>query len=98
MQCFHTRMSSLVLREINWLTESLSAQGAAQAVEDGAVLGELFKHIHRESQIEDILRLYQQLRRSRTQAVNQKTLANRSILNIQDGESQEARDSRMKDG
>lgn len=97
MQCFRICISSLVLQDITWLTESLSAQGAAQAVEDGAVLGELFKHIQRKNKIEDTLRLYQRTRKPRAQAVNQKAHANRAILNMQDGESQEARDRCMKD-
>ena len=44
-------------------------QGAAQAIEDAAVLSALFHRLESSSQIEKVLKAYDQVRRPRAQAV-----------------------------
>ena len=46
-----------------------AGNGAAQAIEDGAVLNALFQNVTKRSQIEDALRAYDTVRRPRSQKV-----------------------------
>ena len=73
-----------------------SAQGAAQAVEDGAILGALFEHIQHRSEIRDSFIIYEQLRRSRSTKIVQGSIANGEILHMQDGEAQRERDRQLR--
>lgn len=73
----------------------LSAQGAAQAVEDGAVLGALFDRIERRSQIPDLLTIYEQLRKKRTTCVVRGSTALRDIFHMEDGDRQRERDRQL---
>lgn len=49
------------------------AQGANSSLEDGAVLGLLLGHMTNKSQLPQILRLYQSLRKSRGEAIVRET-------------------------
>lgn len=76
-------------------------QGAAMAIEDGAVLGKLLGLLERSSKdcspasISEVLRLYESLRKSRT-AVNAAGVnSNRKWYHVADGLEQEARDAEM---
>lgn len=71
------------------------AQGAAQAVEDGAVLGALFHHIERRSQIADSLLIYERLRKGRTTKIVKGSTAMRDIFHMEDGERQQERDRQL---
>lgn len=74
---------------------SLRAQGAAQAIEDGAVLGALFSKATRSIarlHMQDILRIYEQLRKDRTARVVQKSADFRVIFHMEDGPLQKERD------
>ncbi|CAF9926534.1 MAG: hypothetical protein ALECFALPRED_003465 [Alectoria fallacina] len=71
------------------------AQGAAQAVEDGAVLGALFERIEQKSQISDILTIYERLRKERTTRVVKGSTALRDIFHMTDGERQQERDRQL---
>ncbi|KAK4694659.1 hypothetical protein P7C71_g2961, partial [Lecanoromycetidae sp. Uapishka_2] len=71
------------------------AQGAAQAVEDGAVLGALFERIERHSQITDVLAMYERLRKDRTTRVVKGSTALRDIFHMVDGPRQEERDRQL---
>lgn len=73
-----------------------SAQGAAQAVEDGAILGALFKHIQYKSEIRDKLIVYEQLRRPRSTRIVEESIVNGGILHMQDGEAQRERDRQLR--
>ncbi|CAF9908045.1 MAG: hypothetical protein ALECFALPRED_004207 [Alectoria fallacina] len=73
------------------------AQGAAQAVEDGAILGALFEHVQHKSEVRDSLIIYEQLRRSRSTKIVQGSIANGEILHMQDGEAQRDRDRQLRD-
>lgn len=72
-----------------------SAQGAAQAVEDGAVLGALLERIERKSQLSDVLTIYERLRKERTTCVVKGSTALRDIFHMTDGERQRERDRQL---
>ncbi|KAI4210889.1 MAG: hypothetical protein LQ351_006293 [Letrouitia transgressa] len=69
--------------------------GAAQAIEDGAVLGSLFGAIERRSQIGDILTIFENLRKSRTTKVVKGSTTLRDIFHLQDGPMQQERDRQL---
>ncbi|KAF3808726.1 FAD-dependent monooxygenase OpS4 [Colletotrichum gloeosporioides] len=78
------------------------AQGAAMAVEDGAVLGKLLGLLNNSSNgtapaelIPEVLQLYETLRKSRTTVNVQGARSNQKWYQIPDGPEQEARDAEM---
>ncbi|KAI9801267.1 MAG: hypothetical protein M1833_002837 [Piccolia ochrophora] len=73
------------------------AQGAAQAVEDGAVLGALFAKMKRPSQLPDVLHIYEFLRKARTTRVVKGSTALRDIFHMHDGPKQIERDRQLTD-
>src|SRR5437588_13131512 len=72
-----------------------SAQGAAQAVEDGAVLGSLFSRVTDVSQLPDVLCIYEALRKSRTTRVVKGSTALRDVFHLHDGPRQQERDRQL---
>ncbi|KAF7166261.1 hypothetical protein CNMCM5623_000018 [Aspergillus felis] len=72
------------------------AQGAAMAVEDGAVLGILLHHIASsqdyKSKIPQALKLYEDIRKSRTARNVQGAIRNRGLFHLDDGILQRLRD------
>lgn len=77
------------------LTQSASAQGAAQAIEDGAVISALFSKLPRSNfrrSVPDILKIYEHLRKERTAKVVQKSADFRVVFHLEDGPQQEERD------
>lgn len=62
------------------------------ALEDGAVLGELFARITDASQIPNVLQMYEGLRKQRTTRVVQGSLIQGKACKFRDGEEQEERD------
>ncbi|KIM92686.1 hypothetical protein OIDMADRAFT_139218 [Oidiodendron maius Zn] len=73
------------------------AQGAAQAVEDGAMLGALFEKAENMSEIADALGIYERLRKPRTTRVVHESTEYRAIMHMHDGEEQRERDRLMTD-
>ncbi|MCJ1287285.1 hypothetical protein MMC26_006633 [Xylographa opegraphella] len=73
-------------------------QGAALAIEDGAFLGSLFEDIRDPHDIKGALQLYETTRKPRTIVVAQKSIENREIFNLKDGQNQQKRDEMMKQG
>ncbi|KAI4160900.1 MAG: hypothetical protein LQ342_005326 [Letrouitia transgressa] len=69
--------------------------GAAQAIEDGAVLGNLFGVIECRSQIGDILTIFEHLRKSRTTKVVKGSTTLRDIFHLEDGPMQQERDRQL---
>ncbi|KAK2873663.1 hypothetical protein FQN49_002196 [Arthroderma sp. PD_2] len=69
------------------------AQGAAQAVEDGAFLGTLFEKVQSASQLRDLLLIYESSRKDRTTKIVQSSTALREIFHMRDGPRQQKRDS-----
>ncbi|KAJ3716987.1 FAD/NAD-binding domain-containing protein [Lentinula raphanica] len=72
------------------------AQGAAMAIEDAAVLGNLFSRISDSSQITPLLDAYQHLRYARATATQNSSTRNRDIYHLPDGAEQEERDAAMR--
>ena len=71
------------------------AQGAAQALEDAAVLAELLSKLQEKSQIPDILALYEGLRKPRVMQVKRRSKATKDINSMLDGPLQEERDRQL---
>ncbi|KAI5777577.1 hypothetical protein EDC01DRAFT_759834 [Geopyxis carbonaria] len=73
------------------------AQGAAQAVEDGAVLGGLLAHVSRadRNNLRPLLDCYEQLRKKRTTVVVKGSSHCRDIWHLHDGPEQEKRDATL---
>lgn len=80
------------------------AQGAAMAVEDGAVLGRLLGLLSNSSNlgtkadrlVPEILQLYESLRKSRTTVNVKGAAANQHWYHLHDGQEQEMRDSELE--
>lgn len=72
------------------------AQGAAMAIEDGAVLGNLLSRISHISQLRPLLKAYQDLRLPRTAEVQESSRLNQRIFHLPDGPEQRQRDENMR--
>ncbi|EPQ53357.1 FAD/NAD P-binding domain-containing protein [Gloeophyllum trabeum ATCC 11539] len=72
------------------------AQGAAMAIEDAAVLGNLFSRVSHQSQIKPLLHAYMSLRLPRTADTQNQSRLNQHIFHLPDGPEQEKRDEAMK--
>ncbi|KAF6823028.1 salicylate hydroxylase [Colletotrichum plurivorum] len=105
--CTHPELETWTKGQLALLGDSChpspayQSQGAAMAVEDGAVLGKLLGLLERSPKsgspesISQVLRLYEYLRKSRT-AVNMAGAAsNKKWYHVADGPDQEARDAEM---
>ncbi|KAG1807966.1 FAD/NAD(P)-binding domain-containing protein [Suillus subaureus] len=71
-------------------------QGLAMAIEDAAVLGNIFSHCSDRSDILPLLYAYQSIRYDRATATQKSSSLNRHILHKPDGPDQEARDRDMR--
>ena len=65
------------------------------AVEDGAVLGSLFAKLEHKSQIPDMLRLYESIRKPRTTRIVEGSAAMQEVYNLPNGEKQLERDRQL---
>ncbi|EEB90637.1 hypothetical protein MPER_11131 [Moniliophthora perniciosa FA553] len=74
------------------------AQGAAMAIEDAAILGNLFARLTNRAQISMLLELYEEIRHDRVAAVQMASLDNRRLFHMEDGPEQETRDLGMRIG
>ncbi|KAK1231475.1 hypothetical protein PQX77_005402 [Marasmius sp. AFHP31] len=79
-----------------WLFAPYKAQGAAMALEDAAVLGNLFSRITDRSEIPFLTKAYEELRHARATGTQSGALDNRHLLHMDDGPEQEARDAKMR--
>jgi len=74
------------------------AQGAAQAVEDAAVLGHLFEKIQHKHQLPDLLAIYEAVRKPRTTRVVQgSSHLGAKIFHLHDGPRQRERDRQLRE-
>ncbi|KIK69605.1 hypothetical protein GYMLUDRAFT_186757 [Collybiopsis luxurians FD-317 M1] len=73
------------------------AQGSAMAIEDAAVLGNLFSRISDCSQIPKFLKAYEEIRHPRTSATQAASTLNRHVYHLADGLEQQSRDSKMRE-
>jgi salicylate hydroxylase len=71
------------------------AQGAAQAIEDGATLTSCLTQVE---QPEEALRLYEQLRLPRTSRIQAQSAINKIRFHLPDGPEQQERDTQMASG
>jgi salicylate hydroxylase len=71
----------------------MMAQGAAQAIEDGAALAALLKAMP--DDIADALARYEALRKPRATKLQQASAANRTRFHLPDGDAQRARDAAL---
>ncbi|KAI0739994.1 FAD/NAD(P)-binding domain-containing protein [Daedaleopsis nitida] len=74
------------------------AQGAAMAIEDGAVLGNLLSRLTHPSQLPALLKGYEALRLPRTAETQNQSRLNQKIFHLPDGPEQEKRDADMRKG
>ena len=72
------------------------AQGAAQAVEDAAVLGVVLSKLERKEDINKALRVYQAIRKPRADWAVLTAAANGKGLHLSQGKEQEARDAAFR--
>ncbi|KAH6897960.1 hypothetical protein BKA70DRAFT_1528082 [Coprinopsis sp. MPI-PUGE-AT-0042] len=72
------------------------AQGAAMALEDAAVIGNLLSRITSLSELPALLRAYQTIRHGRASSTQYSSRENREIFHLPDGPAQEARDAAMR--
>lgn len=82
-------------------------QGAAMAVEDGAILGVLLTRLQetslssvpkvRNAQLTSLLQLYERLRKQRTEVNVSGAVLTREFYHLHDGELQQARDRELSD-
>ncbi|TBU42614.1 FAD/NAD(P)-binding domain-containing protein [Dichomitus squalens] len=72
------------------------AQGAAMAIEDAAVLGNLLSRLEHPSQLSALLQAYQDLRLPRTAETQNQSRLNQKIFHLPDGPEQERRDADMR--
>lgn len=68
------------------------AQGANSSMEDGAVLGKLLGSLENRSELPHALKLFQQLRKARGEAIVRETFKQRNSFHMVDGPEQEQRD------
>ncbi|TFK47446.1 FAD/NAD(P)-binding domain-containing protein [Heliocybe sulcata] len=72
------------------------AQGAAMALEDGAVLGNLFSRLTDRAQLPALIHAYEHLRLPRASATQASARLNQKIFHLPDGPQQQARDAEMR--
>ncbi|RDX40070.1 FAD/NAD(P)-binding domain-containing protein [Lentinus brumalis] len=72
------------------------AQGAAMAIEDAAVLGNLLSHLSHPAQLKSLLQAYENLRLPRTAETQRQSRLNQTIFHLPDGPEQEQRDADMR--
>ena len=71
------------------------AQGAAQAIEDAGVLQVCFASIKRISDIPLALKIYEMVRKSRGEAIQNSAAQTRKALHLEDGPRQQERDANI---
>ena len=74
------------------------AQGAAQAIEDGATLAEELEHCVSTDDIPRALQQYQKKRKRRAETIQAGASKNGGVWHLPDGDEQEERDALMKAG
>jgi len=74
----------------------MMAQGAAISIEDGTTLAECLDRVTNVVDISPVLRTFQDLRKSRCEAISKAALSLVNLWHLHDGSEQEGRDLRMK--
>jgi len=86
----------LLVRVVDVRSQPFRAQGAAMAIEDAAVLGNLLSRISHLSQLKPLLKAYQDLRLRRTAVAQESSRFNRGTFSLPDGPEQRERDEKMR--
>ena len=68
------------------------AQGANSSLEDGAVLGGILGHLESKAQLPEAIKLYQSVRKNRSEMIVRETFHQRNAFHMKDGPEQEERD------
>ena len=68
------------------------AQGANSSIEDGGVLGRLLSYVKSKEQLPWAIKLYESLRKSRSEQIVRETFHQRHAFHMPDGPEQEERD------
>jgi salicylate hydroxylase len=68
------------------------AQGANSSIEDGGVLGRLLGSVESKLQLPQAIKLYEQLRKARSEAIVRETFHQRNAFHMPDGPQQRERD------
>lgn len=68
------------------------AQGANSSIEDGGVLGRLLGRVESKLQLPQAIKLYEQLRKARSEAIVRETFHQRNAFHMPDGPQQRERD------
>ncbi|KAK5043518.1 hypothetical protein LTR84_011449 [Exophiala bonariae] len=101
-----TKGASVLIGDASHPTLPYQAQGAAMAIEDGAVLGLLLSHLdaHRQAnrgdkhaQVASILRLFERLRKQRTEINVAGAVEKQDFYHLPDGDLQVERDQVLSD-
>lgn len=71
------------------------AQGANSSMEDGAVLGRILAAVRSKDDLPEALRMYEQLRKTRGEAIVRETFNQQRDFHMPNGPEQEARDALM---
>ena len=75
------------------------AQGANSSIEDGAVFGYLFGKIrHAGQQLQAMARMFQRVRKSRGDMIQEASLRQQDVIHMHDGPEQERRDAEYRRG
>jgi len=69
------------------------AQGANSSLEDGAVLGRILSHVTEKSQLRQAVKLYESVRKARSEGIVKETFHQRNAFHMPDGPAQEDRDA-----
>ena len=72
-----------------------AAQGAAQCIEDAAALGVCLGKAQSKSDIAKLTKVYQDLRKPRSERIQEVARGNRGLFGLEDGPEQEERDVRL---
>ncbi|SGZ53569.1 CIC11C00000001199 [Sungouiella intermedia] len=86
----------IILGDASHATLPYLASGASQALEDAAVLAGLLARVEDKSQIHDVLKITENLRKWRSTQVVQGSTNCRNIYHLPDGPEQVARDEALK--
>lgn len=92
----HETGNVIVLGDASHATLPYLASGASQALEDAAVLAGLLARVESKSQIHDVLKITESLRKWRSTQIVQGSTNARTIFHMPDGPEQEARDAELK--
>ncbi|KAM9936253.1 hypothetical protein OXX80_004184 [Metschnikowia pulcherrima] len=94
----HETGNVIILGDASHATLPYLASGASQALEDAAVVSGLLARIEKKSQIHELLKITEKLRKWRSTQIVQGSTKCRDIFHLPDGEAQTRRDAELTEG